>query len=300
MSSQPIKPKKKKLFGARFTSTLSVALVLFVLGIGALGSLAVAGLAAFMREQFTITITVNEAAGDAYAKTLVAQLDSACYTSHAAFISADSALHIVTRELGESPEEFLGYNPLQASVELQLKSSYAQRDSIAPIVEDLKKSCGKNIESIEYNAELLDAVNANIRQVVFVLIIIAAVLLLISVTLVSNTVRLALHADRFLIGTMRLVGATGWFIRRPFVVSQMWHGVVAALLAMMGISLLLWFGFDSAGVAAQSFARMVLNPLHVSVVASGMLLLGMLIPAFAAWLACNKYLHCSTDELYLM
>ncbi|MCR5361626.1 MAG: permease-like cell division protein FtsX [Bacteroidales bacterium] len=300
MPKQPFKPKKKKLFGARFTSTLSVALVLFVLGVGALGGLAVAGLADVMREQFTITIVVNDAAGDKYAKQLVAKLDSAAFTSKASYISADSALQIVTRELGESPEDFLGYNPLQPSVELQLKSAYARRDSIAPIIESLRQQAGQKIDSIDYNEDLLDAVNANIHRTAIVLAILAAVLILISMTLVANTVRLALHADRFIIGTMRLVGATDWFIRRPFVVGQVWHGLLAAAVAMLAIAVLFFFGMDATGSAAQAFVQLVFNPLHVACVAVGMILAGMMIPALAAWQACNKYLHCTTDELYLM
>ncbi len=300
MPKQPFKPKKKKLFGARFTSTLSVALVLFVLGVGALGGLAVAGLADVMREQFTITIVVNGAAGDKYAKQLVAKLDSAAFTSKVSYISADSALQIVTRELGESPEDFLGYNPLQPSVELQLKSAYARRDSIAPIIESLRQQAGQKIDSIDYNEDLLDAVNANIHRTAIVLAILAAVLILISMTLVANTVRLALHADRFIIGTMRLVGATDWFIRRPFVVGQVWHGLLAAAVAMLAIAVLFFFGMDATGSAAQAFVQLVFNPLHVACVAVGMILAGMMIPALAAWQACNKYLHCTTDELYLM
>lgn len=300
MSNQPVKPKKKKMLGARFTSTLSVALVLFVVGIGALGGLAVAGLANVMREQFTITFTVSESAGDVYAKALTTQLDSAVYTSRVTFISADSALQIVTRELGENPEDFLGYNPLCSSVELQLKSSYAQKDSITSIVETLKKMAGNSIERIEYNAALLDAVNTNIRRTAIVMIVLAAVLMLISMTLVANTVRLSLHSERFLIGTMRLVGATNWFIRKPFVIGQVWYGLAAAFVAMLLIAVLFYFGLDNSGSAAHAFVQMILNPLHVVFVALFMILVGILIPALAAWQACNKYLYCTTDELYLM
>lgn len=300
MSNQPFKPKKKKMFGARFTSTLSVALVLFVVGVGALGGLAVVGLANVMREQFTITITVSESAGDEYAKALTSQLDSAVYTSRVSYISADSALQIVTRELGENPEDFLGYNPLCSSVELQLKSPYAQLDSIVPIVENLKKMTGNSIDSIDYNAALLDAVNANIHHTAIVLIVLAAVLMLISMTLVANTVRLSLHSERFMIGTMRLVGATNWFIRKPFVIGQVWYGLAAAFIAMLLIAVLFYLGLDNSGSAAHAFVQMVLNPLHVALVALFMILMGILIPALAAWRACNKYLHCTTDELYLM
>ncbi|MBP5345415.1 MAG: permease-like cell division protein FtsX [Bacteroidales bacterium] len=300
MPKELLKPKKKKLFGARFTSTLSVALVLFVLGIGALGGLAVAGLASVMREQFTVTVMLNETADEAYAKQLVKQLQAAPCIAHTVYISPDSALQIVTKELGESPEEFLGYNPLQASVEFRLKSQYAVRDSIAPIIESLRKSAGSKVDSIDYNANLLDAVNANINRSAIVLSILAAVLLLISMSLVANTVRLALHGDRFLIGTMRLVGATNWFIRRPFIVSQALHGLVAAFVAMAAIALLLYFGIDAEGSAVAAFQQLVFEPVNVLCVAIGLVLLGMIIPALAAWQACSKYLHCTTDELYLM
>ena len=300
MPKQMLKPKKKKLFGARFASTLSVALVLFVLGIGALGGLAVAGLASVMREQFTVTVTLNESADEAYAKQMVKQLQSAPFIAHAVYISPDSALQIVANELGESPEEFLGYNPLQASVEFRLKSQYAVRDSIAPILESLQKSAGNKVDNIDYNADLLDAVNANINRSAIFLSVLAAVLLLISMSLVANTVGLALHGDRFLIGTMRLVGATNWFIRRPFVVSQALHGLVAAVVAMVAIALLLYFGLDAQGSAMAALQQLVFNPMHVLCVGLALLLLGMIIPALAAWQACNKYLHCTTDELYLM
>lgn len=288
------------MFGARFTSTLSVALVLFVLGIGALGSLAVAGLANVLREQFAITFVVNEAAGEAYAKQLVKELNNAAYTHRVTYISADSALQIVTKDLGDNPEDFLGYNPLQASVELQLKSPYAQRDSIALIVGAIQAKAGNKIDSIDYNEDLLDTVNTKIRQIVIVLIILAAVLMLISMTLVANTVRLSLHADRFLIGTMRLVGATHWFIRRPFVISQALHGLVASFVAMVAIAILFYLGLDASGHALQALINLIFDPWHVSMVAIGMILLGMLMPALAAWRACSRYLNCTTDELYLM
>lgn len=300
MSSQQYKPKKKKLLGARFTSTLSVALVLFVLGVGALGGLTLASLANVMREQFTITIMINESAGDKYGRDLAAQLQKTSFTQEATYISADSALQIVTNELGESPEEFLGYNPLQPSVEFRLKAQYAVRDSIQPIIASLQKQAGAKIDGIDYNAALLDMVNANIHRTTIFLSIIAAVLILISMTLVGNTVRLALHSERFLIGTMRLVGATNWFIRRPFVMGQAWHGLVAAFVAMAAIAILLYFGLDAHGNAVKAMAEVILNPLHVALVAAGMVVVGMVIPALAAWRATNRYLYCTTDELYLM
>lgn len=294
------KKTKKKLFGAKFTSTLSVSLVLFVLGIGALMGLSVAGLAEVMRQHFTITIVTGEAADAAYTKTLMSQLEKAPYTSSVVYISADSAQQIVSEFLDESPETFLGYNPFTPSIELHLKSEYAVVDSIAPIVAKLKKQCGTKIESIDYNEQLLDVINVNLHRVEIFLMGIAALLLLISMSLVGNTVRLALHADRFLIGTMRLVGATGWFIRKPFVLGQAWLGLIAALLAMLVLAILLYVGLDNSSVEVRNLTDAILVPKRMALVALIMLVAGMLIPALAAWNATSRYLRCKTDELYLM
>jgi len=294
------KPKKKKLFGAKFTSTLSVSLVLFVLGLGALAGLSVAGLAEVMREHFAITIVTSDSADEKYVDRLLSDLRKAKYTSDVTFISADSAQQIVARELGESPETFLGFNPFSASIELHLKSEYAVTDSIAPIVSALKKRCGSKVESIEYNEQLLDAVNANLHRIGIALLGLAAVLVLISMSLVGNTVRLALHSDRFLIGTMRLVGATSWFIRKPFVLGQARLGLLASLIAMVLIAILLYFSLDQSSAAVRNFMEAILAPERVLMVVAGIMLTGMLIPALAAWRATSRYLNCKTDELYLM
>ena len=162
MSNENIRIKKrKKFFGARFTTTLSIALVLFVIGLMAVGALTMARLSDVLREQFTITIEMSDAAAKGYGAKLANTLNSEPYTKQATYISADSALTVLTKQLGENPENFLGYNPLHASVELQLMSAYAVNDSIEPIVKSIEKLCGKNIEAIDYNKSLIDIVNHN-------------------------------------------------------------------------------------------------------------------------------------------
>lgn len=297
--SHQLKPKKKKLFGAKFTSTLSVALVLFVLGMGALAGLSVVGLAEVMREHFTITIVTSDAASEAYTKQLVKKLQAAPYTASATYISADSALQIVAAEMEENPEDFLGFNPFTASIELCPKSEYAVADSIEMIVSKLSAECGKRVDRFDYNLSLLSAINTNVHRIGIALLVLAAMLLLISMSLVANTVRLALHGDRFLIGTMRLVGATGWFIRKPFVLGQARLGLLAAVVAMGFMAILLYLGLDQSS-SAHALTEVVLEPKRIAIVVAGMVLMGMLIPAIAAWRATSRYLHCATDELYLM
>ena len=164
----------KRFFGAKFTSTLSIALVLFVLGLMTLGGLVAAHVARELRERFTVTITVSDVASTDYGQRLVKKLNKAKYTADAIYVSADSALRVLQTELGENPADFLGYNPLSPTVELKLKAEYAEADSIEMIVKELKRTQGSNIAAIDYNNTLLDMVNANLRRFAIVLAVVLA------------------------------------------------------------------------------------------------------------------------------
>lgn len=288
----------KRFFGAKFTSTLSITLVLFVLGLMTMGGLLAAHLARDLREQFTVTITVSNAAKSDYGERLATRLNKAPYTASAIYVSPDSALQVLRSELGDDPSEFLGFNPLPATVELKLKSEFAVSDSVEMIVKELQQSQKANISEIDYNDSLLDMVNAQLRRFGIGLAILAVVLLIICISLIGNTVRLMLHADRFLINTMRLVGATKWFIRRPFIYTHIVCGLIAAVLALIGLSML------TMGALSEGFGRLVadalLQPLSLSVLIGTVVTLGIIIPALAAWWAADRYMRKSADELYLM
>ena len=288
----------KRFFGANFTSTLSIALVLFVLGLMTVGGLTAARMAQVFREQFTVTIVVSDAASNDYGERLVKRLEKANYTASAVYVSRDSALQIMQAEMGENPEEFLGFNPYQPTVELRLKSEYAVNDSIKAIMAELKQSQKGNIADFEYQDSLLDKINDNLQRFAIVLSVLAIILLIICISLINNTVRLILHADRFLINTMRLVGATKWFIRRPFIKTHILCGIIAAivaLLALAGVAYMLYTcGF------AMAVTNVLLQPLPLIITVGTVLVLGILIPALAAWHAADKYMGKSVDELYLM
>lgn len=288
----------KRFFGAKFTSTLSIALVLFVLGLMTMGGLVAARLAKELREQFTVTITVSDAANPDYGVRLVKRLQKANYTASAVYVSPDSALHVLQSELGENPSEFLGFNPLPPTVELKLKSEYAVNDSIDAIVKELETSQHGFISQIEYNDVLLDVVNSNLRRYAIGLAILAAVLLCICISLISNTVRLFMHADRFLINTMRLVGATKWFVLKPFIRTHVICGLIASALALLCLTGVV-YGASSQGIS-NYLATAVFEPTSFCILAGTVVCLGILIPALAAWYATDKYMGKTVDELYLM
>lgn len=288
----------KRFLGAKFTSTLSIALVLFVLGLMTMGGLVAAQLARELRERFTVTITVGESASADYGDRLVKRLLQSPYTASAVYVSPDSALQVLCEELGENPVDILGFNPLPPTVELQLKADYAVADSIETIVAGLKQSQKGFIANIEYNDRLLDVVNSNLQRYAVALAILAMVLLIICISLIGNTVRLTLHADRFLINTMRLVGATKWFIRKPFILTHVICGLIAAALALAALALITYGG------ASQGFAHalsgVLMHPLPLTILVGTVVILGILIPAVAAWYAADKYMGRTVDELYLM
>lgn len=288
----------KRFFGAKFTTTISIALVLFVMGLMSMGGIMAVRMARELREQFTITITMSDGAKDGYGATMAKKIARADYAAEAVYVSPDSALKVLQAELGENPEEFLGYNPLPATVELKLKSDYAVSDSIAHIVQGLRQTYKRNIAAIDYNSTLVDDVNHNLRRVAMALAVLAAALLLISISLIGNTVRLSLHADRFLINTMRLVGATSWFIRRPFIRTHVLCGLIASLLALIALAAIVYGAMSKGLVTVMSEG--LLHPVPLMILVGSVVSLGILIPALAAWYACDRYLGRSVDDLYLM
>lgn len=288
----------RRFLGAKFTSTLSIALVLFVLGLMTMGGLVAARLAKELREQFTVTITVSPTASADYGDRLVKRLQKASYTASAVYISPDSALSIMKEELGEDPLEILDFNPLPATVELRLKAEYAEADSINVIVKELQQTQKGLISKFEYKETVLDFVNANLERLAIALGIVTIILLIICISLIGNTVRLTLRADRFLINTMRLVGATKWFVRRPFIVTHVVCGLIAAFLALLALALLVYSG------ASQGFTHAIsvvlLQPVPLFILLGSVITLGILIPAVAAWYAVDRYMGKTVDELYLM
>ena len=292
------KIKHKRFLRAKFTTTLSIALVLFVIGLMAVGGLTTVRLTEVLREQFTVTIEISERAPKGYGAKLANSLNAQPYAKNATYISADSALTVLTAQLGENPESFLGYNPLLPSVELQLTSTYAVNDSIEPIVARLKAQGGPNIASVDYNKSLVEVVNHNLRKAFLVLALVIGLLLLICMSLIGNAVRMAMYADRFLINTMQLVGATNWFIRRPLIRQNVVCGLIASVVALMAIAALLWGTMSH--VATGAVIDLLAHPMPVAILVGCVVVPGILIPAIVAWVSAGRYLRRNVDDLYLM
>ena len=287
-------PKKKRRFSfleARITSTLSVSLVLFILGIMALLGILANNLSVYVRENIGFSIILKDSARDKQITELQEVLQNAPYVRAAQHISKEEALKEVMTELGENPEDVLGVNPLQASIEVRLKAEYTHPDSISIIDASLRSYAV--VDDIQFQKDLIQSVNENMRTIGIILLALAIVLMIISYVLISNTIRLTAYSRRFIIYTMKLVGATPGFIRRPFILSNILSGMIAAIIAI-----LLLTGCISYIVSEfDNFYTLITTSMLLGVYGI-VFLLGISLTAISAFFAVNRYIHMKRDDLY--
>ena len=279
-------------FNARLTSTISISLVLFILGIVVLMGILATSLSMYVKENMGFSIVLKENVKESQVKKLQKKLDIAPYVRATQYISKEDALKELEVELGENPKDLLGFNPLQASIEVKLRSDYAHPDSLVWIEKGLRKGTVA-IDDIVYQKDLIQLVNDNIRRISFMLLGLAVVLMLISFALISNTIRLGAYSKRFIIHTMKLVGATPAFIRKPFIISNIINGIIGAFIAMALLSGCVYYlltEFDNLYTLID-----ISSLFWVFVI---VLLLGVVLTAISAWFAVNRYIRMDRDNLY--
>lgn len=286
------KQKKRLSFlEARITSTLSVSLVLFILGIMSMLGILANNLSVYVRENIGFSIILKDTAQEKDVIGLQNLLENADYVKAAQYISKEDALKEVMIALGENPEEIVGVNPMQASIEVRLKADHAHPDSIYTIDKQLrKKTC---IEDIQFQKDLIQSVNENMRTIGVILFALALVLMIISYVLISNTIRLTAYSQRFIIYTMKLVGATPGFIRRPFIISNIVCGIIAAVLAIIMLTVCVSYIVNEF----DNFYTLIDTSMLLAVYGI-VLLLGILLTGISSFFAVNRYIGMKRDELY--
>ena len=273
------------------TSSISTTLVLLLLGLVVFFVLGAHNLSIYVRENINFSVLISDDMKEADILKLQKKLDKEPFVKQTEYISKKQALKEQSEAMGTDPEEFLGYNPFTASIEIKLHSDYANSDSIAKIEKMIKKNT--NIQDVLYQRELIDLVNDNIRNISLVLLALAVVLALISFALINNTIRLAIYSKRFLIHTMKLVGASWGFIRRPFLRLNIWSGVLAGIMAdaiLMGTAY--WL------VSYEPELIRVITPEVMLLVSGSVLIFGVVITFLCAYLSINKYLRMKASTLY--
>jgi cell division transport system permease protein len=273
------------------TSSISTTLVLLLLGMVVFFVLSANNLSNYVRENIGFTVLVSDDMKEPEALKFQQQLNEKAYVKESAYISKEQALKEQTEAMGTDPAEFLGYNPFTASIEIKLNAEYANSDSVAWIEKEILAN--KRVMEVSYPQDLLDSVNRNLQRVSLFLMGLAALLTLISFALINNTIRLAVYSKRFLIHTMKLVGASWGFIRRPFLVRNVWVGVLAALMAdalLMGMAYML--------VKYEPQLVEIITPATLLVVMGAVFVFGVVITCMCAYISINKYLRMKASALY--
>lgn len=284
--------RQTSFFDMQFvTSCISTTLVLLLLGMVVFFVLAARNLSVYVKENINFSIVISDDMKERDILRLQKSLNGEPFVKSTEYISKKQALEEQTEAMGTDPQEFLGYNPFSASIEVKLKSDYANADSIAKIEKQIRKNT--DIQDVLYQKELVDAVNDNIRKISFLLLGLAVILTMISFALINNMIRLSIYSKRFLIHTMKLVGASWSFIRRPFLRRNFWIGVLAAGLA----DGLLWAAATWL-VEREPELIKVITPEVMLLVSVAVLAFGVLITWLCAFFSVNKYLRMKAGALY--
>ena len=293
--NETMSKKRKKTRNHRgmqvVTLCISTTMVLVLLGMVVFFVLSAHNLSAHMKEHLTVTVMLKDSVTVNDAKLFCRDLYHRPYSHNIDYISKEQAQREQVKELGSDPTEFLGFNPFSATLEIQLAADYANRDSLKWIAKELRKD--SRVSDLTYMEDLMDRVNVNLSRVSVILLILAVLLTFVSFSLISNTVRLSVYARRFLIHTMKLVGASWGFIRRPFLKQAIWIGIIAAILAICVLGL----GIYGLYLKQPGFEEIVTWEVLV-ITGVAVLLFGIVITALCAWLAVNKFLRMTAGELY--
>ena len=283
--------KRHKFLNMYFTTTISVSLVLFLIGLECVILMSARDLIRQVKENVVLTVVMQEEATSDDVLRLTNILKVAPFVLDSRFISREEALQDHIESLGEDPQKFLGYNPLTDAFELRLKESYAQTDSIKVI--DSRLSSLPYVEKVIYQADVVSALDKNLNKVVLVLLVIAIALLIIALVLIGNTIQLQIYSKRFLINTMRLVGATPWVIKWPFIRRNIWIGVEASVVACGLLALVYYYCYSQYGLSLFP-----LNEMTIGCLVGVVMISGFVITFFASLMATNRYIRMKTNKLY--
>ncbi|MFD2698433.1 cell division protein FtsX [Mesonia sediminis] len=291
MSSSFEKYQKRRLISSYFSVVISIALVLFLLGLLGLLVLNTKKVADHFKEQIALSIFLKDSAKEVEINQLEKSLALADYTKSTQFVSKEDAAKAHSQEIGEDFMDFLGYNPLKNSIDVYFKADYVSEAKIAEISKDLSN---KNfIEEVVYDKPLIALLNDNIKRISFWILIISGIFTFIAVLLINSSIRLSVYSKRFTIKTMQMVGATKGFIRRPFIWKSIKLGIIGSILALSGMAAVLYY-LDKA------FPELQLLTDHRLLIAifAGVFILGLIISWISTFFATSRFLNLKTDELY--
>jgi cell division transport system permease protein len=285
------KYQKRRLITSYFSVVISIALVLFLVGLLALLVLNTKKVADNFKEQIALTVYLKDSAKEVEIDQMQKSLALAEYTKTIEFVSKEEAAKAYSEEIGEDFMEFLGYNPLQNSIDVYFNADYVSETQIAEISRDLGDK--QFVDEIVYDKPLIALLNDNIKRLSFWILIVSGLLTFIAVLLINSSIRLSVYAKRFTIKTMQMVGATKHFIRRPFILKSIKLGLIGSTISLIGMGVVLYY-------LNKSFPELNLisDEILLAAIFVGVLIMGILISWLSTFFATQRFLNLKTDELY--
>jgi cell division transport system permease protein len=285
------KGSSKRSQPSYFMAILGVSLVLFILGI--LGWIVINAnkLGDYFKENVEVRVYLRENISSKDSSTLVQYIASRPYVKEYEYVTKEMAKQKFLADGNEDWKNVLKENPLQASIDFKLKNQYVDSDTLAAIQTDLQQNIA--VSDVQYPKSLVNNLNKNVRKVSLILLGIAIVLCLVVIVLIDNTIKLAMFSNRFLIKTMQMVGATRWFIAKPMDSRAIINGAISGFIALAGILALV---FSAENLLPE--LRAMRDTKWLTLLALGIIILGMLISLFSTHRSVIKYLKMKLDDLY--
>ncbi len=291
MASSFEKYQKRRLITSYISVVLSIALVLFLLGLLGMLVLNTKKIADHFKEKIALTVYLKDTAKEVEITQLKQSLALAEYTKSATFVPKENAAKQLSADIGENFMEFLGYNPLQNSIDVYLKADFVSPEKLEEITTEITSK--DFVDELVYDKPLIALLNDNVKKISLWILIISAIFTLIAVLLINSSIRLSVYARRFTIKTMQMVGATKSFIRKPFIWQSMKLGLIGAFLAMLGMAGVMYF-------LNKNFAELYLldNLTMLVLLFVFILLMGIIITGISTYIATQRFLNLKTDQLY--
>ncbi|SMC43989.1 cell division protein FtsX [Cellulophaga tyrosinoxydans] len=283
--------QKRKLISSYFSVVLSISLVLFLLGVLGLLVLNTKKMADHFKEQITISVFLKDNAKQVEVDQLQKSLAMAEYTKSATYVSKEEAAEKHSEDIGENFQDFLGYNPLKNSIDVQLNADFVTPDQLEEIAKEINSK--GYVDEVSYDKPLIGLLNDNVKKISLWILVASGVFTFIAVLLINSSIRLSIYSKRFIIKTMQMVGATKVFIRRPFIWTNLKLGVLGSVIAMMCLGGVLYYindNFPELGLTE--------DPIILLILFASVFVLGIFISLISTYFATQRFLNLRTDELY--
>ncbi len=285
------KHQKRRLISSYFSVVLSISLVLFLLGLLGLLVLNTKKVADHFKEQIALTVYLKDQANEVEVNQLKQSLALAEYTKEATYVSKEDAAEDHANVIGEDFMEFLGYNPLQNSIDVYLLADYVSPEQLEDITAEIEEK--SFVEEVTYDKPLISLLHDNVTKITFWILIVSAAFLVISILLINSSIRLSVYSKRFVIKTMQMVGATKRFIRRPFIWKNIQLGFLGSILAIAALGFVL-YNLDKAFPELMILDQEIL----LAALFIGIFVIGIFISWLSTFFATQRFLNLKTDDLF--